>query len=182
MQTNRIMRRIAVIALTVGAGLAACGRGGAPAGPPPPPPPTPVPPPVRLYYDYGGGIRDSVRQVIRDEATLSRVWQQATAPQSSPPPVPTLDFERQMAVLVAAGRMTPEDEIHVDSLQLRMELVSDSTQVEVLHIFVGTVRGCGRFRSDAFPLEIVGVRRFDGPLRWQETRRQTNCGGERGRP
>jgi predicted small lipoprotein YifL len=152
--------------------FAACGGG----GPALPPPPTPMPPPVPLYQDNGGGIRDSTRIVIRDAGTLEEYWSRATSPQSSPPPVPVVDFDRQMIILVALGRATPEEEIHVDSLLVRRELNAAGDRVETLAIVVRTVHGCGRFRTEAFPLEIVRARTFDGPIRWEERRQQTVCG------
>lgn len=155
---------------------AGCGRGRAPA-PVTPPPPSPMPPPVRLYYDNAGGIRDSMHVVIRDAATLAQYWEQATSTQASPAPLPQLDFGREMAILVAAGRMTPGDEVHVDSLLVRPELNPDSVMVETLTVVVRTVEGCRRFRTEAFPVEIVRARRFDGPVKW-ETRKDPECRDE----
>jgi hypothetical protein len=160
---------IAVPALFI---FSACGGGGGPALPPPP---TPMPPPVPLYRDNGGGIRDSTRVVILDEATLDQYWAAATSPQSSPPPMPVVDFDREMIILVALGRATPEEEIHVDSLLVRRELNAAGDRVETLAIVVRTVQGCGRFRTEAFPLAIVRARAFDGPIRWEERRQQAVC-------
>lgn len=148
-----------------------CGRGGA--GPQAPPPPTPMPPPVQLYYDNAGGIRDSLRVVIRDGAALADYWKQATSTQTAPPPTPQLDFGREMVILVAAGRMTPDDQIHVDSLLMRPELNPEGRRVETLTVVVRTVTGCRRFRTDAFPVEIVRARKFEGPVKWDE--RQEVC-------
>jgi len=136
-----------------------------------------MPPPVQLYYDNGAGVRDSVREVIHDAAKLAEYWQRATSTQASPPAVPQLDFTREMAIIVAAGRMTPEDEIRVDSLLVRRELTPEGKNVETLTVVVRTIRGCGRFRTDAFPVEIVRARKFDGPVKWAE-RREQNCSGQ----
>lgn len=169
-------RRSPMILAAIPMLITACGGGGGGGGPELPPPPTPMPPPVPLYYDNGGGIRDSTRRVIRDVATLESVWEQATAPQASPPAVPVINFEREMVILAAYGRATPEEEIHVDSLLVRRELNPQGEREEVLTIVVRTIQGCGRFRTEAFPLEIVSVRRFDGPVRWDERRQQLPCG------
>jgi hypothetical protein len=40
---------------------------------------------------------------------------------------------------------------------------------------VRTVQGCARFRTEAFPLEVVRARVFDGPIRWEERRQQVPC-------
>jgi hypothetical protein len=159
-------KRIPSLLLTALA-VASCGRG-RPVQPAAPPPPTPMPPPVQLYYDNGGGIRDSTRVVIRDAATLGEYWRQATSTQVAPPPVPTVDFNREMAILVAAGRLTPDDQIHVDSLLLRPELNSDGRRVETLTIVVRMIEACRKFRAEAFPVEIVRARKFEGPIKWDE--------------
>jgi hypothetical protein len=143
---------------------AACHRGQP--VPQPPPPPTPMPPPVVLYSDNSGGIQDSTRVVIRDDSTFARYWQQATSKQMDPPGRPSLDFDREMAILVAAGRMTPNDQIHVDSLLVRKETDPDGESVETLTIVVRTIEACRQMNEDAFPLEIVRARTFEGPVKW----------------
>lgn len=161
--------------------LAAC-RGSAPV-PVPPPLPEPEPDPLaplsqaaRLYYDNSGGIADSVRIVIRDEAGWTDLWSRATSRQSSPPNRPTVDFEDQMVVAVGAGRMTPQDRIQVDSAGFYTERTVDGEEAEYFVVVVRTFEGCRLLDSDAFPLEIVRVPRFDGPIRWEERRqRQTDC-------
>jgi predicted small lipoprotein YifL len=153
--------------------LAGCGRG----GPSLPPPPTVMPPPFSLYSDNGGGIRDSVREVVRDGRRYAEIWALATSNQNSPPAPPQVEFNRDMVILVGAGRLTPEDRIHVDSLLVRPELTSDGKKVETLTIVVRTIIGCGRFRTDAFPVEIVRARSFDGPVKFDD-RKVQSCQGE----
>jgi hypothetical protein len=175
MRGGRFLRLAA--ALVPYAALAGClfgGGGGGPAAQPPAP--TRLPPPLPLYYDNGGGIRDSIRVVIREPAVFEDYWFNATMPQASPPPAPIIDFTDNMVIVVAAGRATPEEEIHVDSLLVQSEMNAQGEREETLTIVVRTVLGCGRFRTEAFPLEIVRVRRFSGPVRWQERRQQIPCG------
>lgn len=137
----------------------------------------PVPDAARLYYDDGGGIRDSTRHVVRGETLWREIWEQATAPRYSPPPLPVIDFSQEMVLVVGAGRMTPEDRIQVDSVGVRRERTAEGRDRDVLAVVVRTVQGCGRFDADAYPLEIVRVRRFDGPVNFIERREQpTECG------
>lgn len=157
-------------------GLAACGRGGG-GGPPAPEPLAPFPAATRIYYDNSGGISDSLRTVIRDADEFSRVWRQATSQQASPPPPPQIDFSADMVVLVSAGRLTPDDQIQIDSVRVAREMNAAGQMVETLSIFTGTTLACRRIEIDAYPLEIVRVRRFDGPIRFVDRRRQAeNCG------
>lgn len=154
---------------------AACGGGGG-SGPELPEPMAPFPAPVRLYYDNSGGIADSVRQVIRDAEAFAGAWQRATSRQSSPPGAPAVDFARDMVVVVGAGRMTPEDRIAVDSVGVARTMNSAGRMEEALTIIVRTTTACQQFPIDAWPLEIVRLRRFDGPVRFEERAGQAqNC-------
>ncbi len=152
--------------------LAACGRGStsapSPALPPPPPAAEPYPVPQRLYYDNGGGVQDSLRVVLREEGTFRMRWEQATSRQAVPPPPPQVDFSREMVVLVSAGRMTTEDQIQVDSATVVQAMDAEGEMRPVLTLHVRTIRGCGRFNVDAWPLELLRLRRFEGEVRFSE--------------
>ncbi len=121
----------------------------------------------RVYYDDGPAFRDSVRIVVRDHETWLSVWAQATSTQPSPPPLPAVDFGRDLILVVGGGRMTPGDQIRVDSAGVRGAL------------FVAVVRTtleCRPFAADAYPLEIVRVRRSDKAVSWVERRdRAAHC-------
>jgi hypothetical protein len=123
---------------------------------------------VRLYYDNGSAPQDSARTIVRDGEALRGLWQRLTATQASPPPMPAVDFTREMLALVAAGRMTPDDQIRVDSVALTREMDASAKMTETLNIFVATVTGCRRFNAEAYPIEIVRLRKFDGPVKWVE--------------
>ena len=128
---------------------------------------TPVLSTARVYYDDGPAFRDSVRMVVRDGAAWRAVWAQATSTQPAPPPLPAIDFDRDMVLVVGAGKMTPGDQIHVDSAGVRQDF------------FVAVVRTivqCRPFPADAYPLEIVRVTRSDKTATFVERReRATNC-------
>jgi hypothetical protein len=152
---------------------AACSRGRP--GEPGPAPWLPLAPEGHLYTDNAGGIRDSLRTVVRDESALRLFWQQATAGQSTPPPLPTVDFARDMVLVVAAGRMSPEDEIRVDSVLVGRETDANGRREPVMSALVRTVEGCGRFTAPAYPVQIVRVRRFEGRVRFVERRDKAEC-------
>ena len=128
---------------------------------------TPVLSTARVYYDDSPAFRDSVRMVVRDGAAWRTVWAQATSAQPAPPPLPAVDFEREMVLVVGAGKMTPGDQIHVDSAGVRRDF------------FVAVVRTivqCRPFPADAYPLEIVRVTRSDKTATFVERReRAANC-------
>jgi hypothetical protein len=172
------MRSAVQLLLLLGFGfvLAACGRG-ASAPAPAAPRWSPVPESAREYYDNSGGIRDSLRQVVRDAETMQKVWKEATSKQTSPAPLPNVDFSREMVLVVAAGRMSAEDEIHVDSVDVRKERDERGKDRDVMVALVRSVEGCRRVKAVGYPVEIVRVRRFDGPVRFAEQRVQAEgCG------
>jgi hypothetical protein len=155
--------------------LAACGRHAAPPPQVAAPALAPISPLARLYYDNSGGIQDSVRLVVRDANALASVWQRATSGQASPPVQPTVDFSKEMVIVVGAGRMTPDDQIRVDSVGMRKEN-ADGKVRDILTAWVSTIESCRRFRADAYPVEIVRVRRFEGTVRFAEQRvKPTGC-------
>jgi hypothetical protein len=173
------MRTALLLLILVGVLVApACRRGGAPPPPAAPPPPTwTAATAQRLYYDNAGGIQDSLRLVIRDSEQLRSVWTRATSRQVAPPPVPTVDFEQEMLLVVAAGRRSAEDQIRVDSVGVRREPAAPGpAAAEEMTAVVRLTEACRRFASEAYPIEIVRVRRFDGPVRWIERReRAQDC-------
>lgn len=172
----RISRLFGPVALTLLA--TACGGG----TPPLPasmvaPPLAPVAEEDRLYYDNSGGIADSVRLVVRTPEEFADLWTRATSRQGAPPPAPAVDFGGRMVVVVGAGRLTPEDQIRVDSVGIRTVTDAAGVDEDVLAVVVRTVNGCGRFAVDAYPVEVVTVPRFDGDVRFVErTSRDPSCG------
>jgi hypothetical protein len=132
---------------------------------------TPPPPPAdsmeavdtsaQVYYDDETGFTDSLRMIIRDEETFRGVWAQATQRQATSPALPEINFQTQMLLLVAAGRMRAGDQIHVDSIGRR-----NQRMVAV----VRTTVECQQFPSFVHPMEIVKVKRIDSPLIFEERR------------
>lgn len=176
------LRTLGAVAVLV---LSGCGRGGGATAPAPTSGPwLAVPEAARVYYDNGGGLQDSLRVVIRDRETLQSYWSQATSRQSDPPPAPVVDFDEEVVLLVAAGRMTPEDQIRVDSLSVRRERDVSGDVTEYLAAMVRVVEACRRFAAEAYPVEIVRIQRYEGPIRFVERRDVVPCadpGGGAGR-
>jgi hypothetical protein len=163
-----------LIAMAVALAAASCGRGrGQPPAPTPQPPAAVAyPAPSRIYYGNAGGIQDSMRLVVREEAEFRDLWQRATSRQSSPPAPPVIDFTRDMVVVVATGRMTPDDQIQVDSATISRAPDASGRMAETLNVVVRTTQGCRRSSVDAYPLEILRLRRFDAAVRFIDRREQ----------
>jgi hypothetical protein len=139
-----------------------------PAPPPKPVPPAdemkPVPADDRIYYDDATAFRDSVRLTISDQDSWKSTWLRATQAQATPPALPEIDFQRYMLLLVSAGRLKPGDEIHVDSVGLQ-----HGRPVAV----VRTTVDCRPFPGDAYPLEIIRMKRTDSTVNFIERRGKT---------
>ena len=88
-----------------------------------------------------------------------------------------------MLAVVAAGRMTPDDQIRVDSVAVTRRMNAAGRMEEVLNIFVRTTTGCRRFNADAYPLEIIRLKRFEGTIEFIERRDQAEgCRGSEASP
>lgn len=114
---------------------------------------------AQVFYDNSIAFGDSARIVVRDTTTWRATWLRATRSQPSPPPMPSIDFTREMVIVAAAGRMKPGDAIRVDSIG-----VLGSTTV----LAVRTIVACQAFPADAFPFVIVRVPRRDGAVQFVE--------------
>ena len=126
----------------------------------------PVPIEARIFQDNAGGIRSASERVIRDLTTWEQVWQEATSTQATRPALPDVDFERQMLLLVSAGRLSVVDRINVDSVGTRQEISEAGRRQEVLAVYYTILRGCPPSTREAFPIEIVRVRRFADNVRF----------------
>jgi len=166
-------RATAPLFLVLSIAIAACAHG---SSAPTPAPLAPLPDDARLFYDNGGGIRDSGQTVVRDDAAFRDVWHRATASQSNPAALPAVNFARDMVIVVAGGRMSPADQIRVDSAGVRRESTASGKQQDVLAIVYTVTQACRKFNGDAYPVEIVRVRRYAGDVRFVGRReRGSDC-------
>ena len=129
----------------------------------------------RLLRGNETGLRDPLQQVITTPEALRTLWQQALSTQRTPAPLPTVDFTRDMVIVVAAGRMFDEDAVRVDSVMER-EVMGATRTERVLQVYYTLVEGCRRTGSQAaYPVEIVRVRRYMRDVRFMPPQRTQNC-------
>ncbi|MGI9626306.1 MAG: hypothetical protein ACR2QM_05675 [Longimicrobiales bacterium] len=179
---------ILAASLVTGCGIFGGSEAAAPGGGPSPEPALaqrqdvlgPVSQESRVYSDNSGSFPDSARVVVLDEGAWVAMWDQATALQSDPAPMPFVNFTNTMVIAVAAGRMTPEDQIRVDSVGVRSVRSEAGELIDVFEVVVRTTEGCGRLRVEAFPMEIVKTARFEGEVRFVERREQSQSCGDTG--
>jgi hypothetical protein len=102
---------------------------------------------------------DSIRQVIRDSIAFKQAWERAVSRRSSRPDRPVVDFNKEMVVLAAAGRMKPGDVIHIDSVGSKGSLTV---------IVVRTTIACQSIAASAYPFEMARIPRNNGDDTFRE--------------
>ena len=164
--------RIAVF-FSLFAFAAACGR---PSPAPLPAALAPVPEQAELLYLTTSGIRDSGQVVVRDDVAYHDIWRRATSAQANAVSAPSVDFSRDMVVIVAGGRMSPADQIHVDSVGVRRESTTSGRPQDVLAVVYSVREGCSKLNSAAYPVDIVRLQRYAGEVRFVAHRvRGSDC-------
>jgi hypothetical protein len=165
-------RRILLLSFVLAGVAAACGGPSIRVAPPPAARVWPLDPANRLYRDDAAPLADTIRRVIRDQASFAQSWAQATSALDDPPPPPEIDFTRHMIVFVGAGRSNPGDQIQVDSVGFRMESdpQNPDREIEVIYFVVRTILEPDPFPGESYPIEIDRVDRSDRPVRWEERR------------
>ena len=148
--------------------LVGCGGGSVPAPVPASSRRTVVTDSDRLFRDDRTTM-DSLRLAISDAATLGLWWQRATAEAPEPKPaVPTIDFTREMVLLVSAGRRNLGDRIRVDSVGFEVRPEPGGRSSEGWFAVVRTTPDCSPFPGSAYPLEFVKIARVPGTIEFVE--------------
>ncbi len=78
---------------------------------------------IEIAYDQNGGFKDKTMRLILSEDELKEYWATAYKNYLEKPPVPTIDFESEMVLLIAAGEQhsggydiyIPKDQIKTKS-------------------------------------------------------------------
>ena len=148
----------AISALLLSSACASAPRPGPPLGP--------IAIESRLFRDNAGGIRNAVERVVRDSTAWRATWTEVTSTQSDRPPLTAVDFSQNMVLVVAAGRMTIADAIRVDSVGNRSEMNEAGKRQDIVAVYYTIVRDCPPSTREAFPVEIVRVKRSMSQVRF----------------
>ncbi len=122
-------------------------------------------------YTYNSGFDAPARLVIRDVAHWGTIWARIHARSLPLPPVPTVDFSREMLIVVAQGSQ-PNGGFTI--------LIDDASEVGIDGMSV-TVRriapGSRCFVTGAFtsPVDIARSPRREGEVRFVETVQVRDC-------
>jgi hypothetical protein len=114
-------------------------------------------------FTYSSGITEPRRAVIRDEAAWRTAWAEIWARTGpTPPPLPAIDFTRDMVVLAALGqRNSGGYSITVDSASR----AAGGIVVWVTKLTPGT---CGTLAALTQPVDVVSITRMAGSVEYRE--------------
>ena len=118
-----------------------------------------------------GGISQRARLVVRDRDEFNKIWTQIVRLVLNKPPLPEVDFSREMIVVAAMGQQPSRYEIIIDGaceLDNRFEVLVRSTKFPTCGLEAG------------LPPESVDIVRFsktDLPVVFRETEVTLDCNG-----
>lgn len=122
-----------------------------------------------LASDYSG-LKDSLRLVVRDARTWTRVWNAVHAGVTPAPRVVAPDFGEEIAVVAALGqRRTGGYGIRVDSV---------ARHAAGAVVYVTTTapgRNCLTTQALTSPVHAVRVPRIEGRVAWRQRAVVENC-------
>lgn len=118
-----------------------------------------------------GGISQRARFVIRERDEFNELWQRIMRQASDKPPLPEVDFSREMLIVAAMGPQSSAYEIIVDSaceVDNRLEVMVRSIKFLL----------CGAY-AGVFPetIDIVRLPKTDLPVVFRETEITSDCNG-----
>ena len=117
-----------------------------------------------------GGIKERVRLVIRDRDEFDKLWKQSYRLASNKPPMPEVDFSREMIVVAAMGQQPSSSfEVIVDGaceVDNQLEVSVRSTNFLKCGLQLGIVTA---------PVDIVRLPKTDMPVVFQETEVTSDC-------
>ena len=117
------------------------------------------------------GLLDSLRLVIRDDAKWRDYWLRIHSPFIPAPPVPPVDFGREMVVLASLGaRPTEGYDIIIQSAE------RDSAGIRVTLRRSNPGRGCMLASSVTHPVDLAKLEASDLPVRFDERITAAPCG------
>jgi hypothetical protein len=126
----------------------------------------PEPGPLTSY----SGIAESRRLVVRDEATWRQTWASIWQNLSEPPPLPQVDFSKEMVVVAALGeRSSGGHAILVEGAAL----TADGVSVRVRAISPGP--GCIATLALTQPVDAARLPRVAGTVTFEEQNETRDC-------
>lgn len=122
-------------------------------------------------YSTYSGLTDSVRAVVRDSAEWSAMWRGITRPFYPPPPLPQVDFERDMVVVTALGaRPTGGYDIVIEGAR------QDTSSIEIALWTSSPAPGCPVSAAMTHPVDVATIPASPRAVRFRERSIIVPCG------
>ncbi len=122
-------------------------------------------------YSLSSGVTSAQQLVIRDPVAWSSLWQQIHATETPVPPLPDVDFAREMIVAASLGtRSSGGYDV------LLAGAVEDSTGLEISVTETSPGSTCVTTQALTQPIDLARTARRDGPVRFTTSRRVAACG------
>ena len=124
----------------------------------------------RTSFRLNGGISERMRSVIRDRNEFDQLWKQLNALGSYKPPLPEVDFSREMIIVAAMGQQpTSGYEIIIDSV------CEIDHHLEVRVRSTSFLKCGGQFTTLTAPVDIVRLPKTDLSVVFRETEVTSDC-------
>ncbi|MFI5230035.1 MAG: protease complex subunit PrcB family protein [Gemmatimonadales bacterium] len=121
-------------------------------------------------YSAYSGIADSTRVVVRDSASWRQLWTQLNRPFIPPPPLPPVDFGREMVVVAGLGaRPTAGYDIVIEGAE------RDSSGLEVAVRRTSPGAGCPVLAVVTQPVDLARLPTLAVDTRFRERTVVTPC-------
>ncbi|HTJ23319.1 MAG TPA: protease complex subunit PrcB family protein [Gemmatimonadaceae bacterium] len=122
-------------------------------------------------YTTYSGLNDSVRAVVRDSTAWLELWRAINRPFYPPPPLPPVDFERDMIVIAALGtRPTAGYDIVIEGAR------QDSAAVEIALRTLSPAPGCPVSAAMTQPVDLATIPASQRAVRFREKSIVVPCG------
>lgn len=122
------------------------------------------------YATYSG-LSDSLRTVVRDSVQWSALWRGITRPFYPPPPLPHVDFDRDMLVVAALGaRATGGYDVVIEGAQ------QDASTIEIALRTSSPAPGCPVSAAMTQPVDLATIPASPRTVRFRERSIIVPCG------
>lgn len=122
------------------------------------------------YYRYNSALEDSARFVVRTADEWTVLWNRIVANHGPTPPVPAIDFEKEMLLVAAMGtRNTGGYSIQIEAVDKDSSAITASVRSR------SPGNNCITTQALTAPVDIVRIPRSDLPVQFVEEHIVTNC-------
>lgn len=116
------------------------------------------------------GLTDSMQVVLRDSVAWRQLWQRINSPFLPQPPLPAVDFGRDMVVVTALGnRPSAGYDVVIERADV------DTSGVEVAVRRTLPAAGCPVAAVETQPVDLARLPATDRPVRFRERSITTPC-------